>query len=454
MATATAPTHYLSEEDNKSLNHIPGDYSWPWFGKAVSIMNDLYNVTDQHYKKYGEISRIRMGGQNGLLVVGPENYQKILIDKDRNYSAKMGYDKTLGSLYPETILLSDFDDHKVLRRMFQSAFKNDAMKQYMVRINHIVKTHIESLDNKQEVLFFPFIKSCLMDVALNVFFGIEDLENDRADELTHAFFDANDGLLALVRKEIPGGKFHKGKKGIETIHNFLRDIIKERRGREGTDTMTYLCNELDEDGNYFSDDMIIKQAAFLLFAAHDTTTSAITHMVLYTAKDKHWQQQMYQQSSDFNCAEIEYAHLNQMENVDHVFHEALRLNPSVPMLSRRTINDCKLGDYHVPANTVIWIPPCYNHRMPEFWSKPDEFDPLRFAAPRNEHKSHSFAYVPFGGGAHKCIGMHFAAMVAKTFMHQFMLSYEYKTQEGYDPKMLFMPLPKPADDLPISIKKR
>jgi cytochrome P450 len=60
--------------------------------------------------------------------------------------------------------------------------------------------------------------------------------------------------------------------------------------------------------------------------------------------------------------------------------------------------------------------------------------------------------MPFGGGAHKCIGMHFAAMVAKCFMHQFLQNYEYATPKDYNPKMDFMPLPKPHDGIPLTLK--
>ncbi|WP_312878760.1 cytochrome P450, partial [Amycolatopsis echigonensis] len=43
--------------------------------------------------------------------------------------------------------------------------------------------------------------------------------------------------------------------------------------------------------------------------------------------------------------------------------------------------------------------------MPECWTDPDTFDPDRFAPHRRENHSHRFAWVPFGGGVHKCIGM-------------------------------------------------
>ncbi|CAA0124599.1 Putative cytochrome P450 136 [BD1-7 clade bacterium] len=445
---------YMNEEDNHDLKHIPGEYGLPFFGKAVPIMKDLHNVIDHHYKTYGEVSRIRMGGQDGLLIVGADNYREIYIDKTKNFSARMGYDKTLATMYPDTILLSDFDDHRPLRRMFQSAFKNDAMRTYVEMMNPVLEKNIKQFAGMDKFVFFPAVKKTLLDVASKVFLGIDDLDGDEASRLIKSFIDSTDGLLALVRKEIPGGKYKRGKDGIRYQRDFFRKLIEQRRGTEGTDTLTYLSNERDDEGNYFPVDEIIDQMVFLLFAAHDTTTSALCHMVYYTAKHPEWQQRLREETEGFNKPALNYDDLDGCVISELVFYESLRLHPSVPMMQRRTIRECELGGYRIPANTILFIAPTYNHRLPEFWTDPDKFDPERFAPHRAEQKNHSFCYMPFGGGAHKCIGMHFAIMVSKLFMHQFVSAYDYSTPDNYDPKMDYMPLPKPHDGIPLTLKKR
>jgi cytochrome P450 len=46
--------------------------------------------------------------------------------------------------------------------------------------------------------------------------------------------------------------------------------------------------------------------------------------------------------------------------------------------------------------------------MKEYWTDPERFDPLRFSDERAEHKKHPFAFAPFGGGMHSCLGQFFA----------------------------------------------
>jgi hypothetical protein len=57
--------------------------------------------------------------------------------------------------------------------------------------------------------------------------------------------------------------------------------------------------------------------------------------------------------------------------------------------------------------------------MPEIWPDPDRYDLLRFD-PEARHARHKFAYVPFGGGAHMCLGLNFASMQAKCFSWHFL----------------------------------
>ena len=81
---------------------------------------------------------------------------------------------------------------------------------------------------------------------------------------------------------------------------------------------------------------------------------------------------------------------------------------------RRTVRDTELLGYYIPKGTNVIAYPGMNHRLPEIWTDPEKFDPDRFAEPRYEHKRHRYAFAPFGGGAHKCIGMVFGQLEVKT----------------------------------------
>lgn len=452
MSNAAA-TDYKLAKDNTNLNHIPGSFGLPIIGHTIELVKDLYGTIDHQYKTYGPVSKFGLAGFKGVLLCGPDLYQQIYLDKDKNFSAEMGYANSLGNFYKGALLLRDHDEHRFQRRMMQTAFKNDAMKGYINTMAPMLKEAVESWDGQKDFLFFPAIKSALLDVAATIFVGL-DKDDDRAEKLNQAFTDVANGLMGIIKKELPGTKFAKGKKAERYLHDFFGALIQERRNNDGIDTFSYFAKEKNENGEYFSDEDIVAHMSFLLFAAHDTTTSALSHLLFHLGQSPEWQQKLREEAQSIGKEFLEYEDLDRMPLADAAVKEALRLHPSVMMMQRRTIRDCEIGGYHIPANTIIFIAPQYVHRMGEYWDEPNKFDPGRWLEPRNEHKRHSFSFVGFGGGAHKCIGMHFALMQTKNFLHQFLPRYDFTLPENFSSEMQTVPLPKPMDDLPLILKRR
>ena len=451
-AARVAAGDYRNQPDATDLDHIPGSDGLPYFGSSLQFFFNFRGMINDRYRKWGEVSRIRMLSQRGLLVLGADNYQAVYLDRDRNFSTEMGYESSLGMFYKGGLLLRDFDDHKFQRRIMQTAFKTPAMKQYVAGMNPIIAQNVKEAINTQPLEFHPFIKSTLLEVGARLFIGV-DSRSAESQHLNKAFTDIAEGLLGQVKKDWPGTRYRKGKLGERYLAEYFRKLIPQRRNHDGDDMLTYMCNEKDENGNYFDDKDLIAHAGFLLFAAHDTTTSVLNHLMMYSAMDKQLQQRIRDEVESFGKALPEYDDLDKMTFLDNCFHEVLRLHPSVPLMTRRTINECEIGGYRVPANTMLWLPPIFNHTDPKYWTNPETFDPDRFSPERAEHKRHSFCYHPFGGGAHKCIGLHFASMLTKVFMFQFVQAYDYETPAGFKPKLEWIPLPKPAS-LPLTLARR
>lgn len=443
-------TAYLQAPDNVRLDHIPGDYGWPVLGYTFDLVKDFYSAVSRQYERYGPVSKFGLAGFKGVLVLGPDLYQQIYLDSDRNFSARMGYERSLGKFYKGALLLQDFDEHRFQRRLMQNAFKTPAMKEYLETLSPMLDKATASWRGQQDFHFFPAIKQTLLDVAARIFIGLDALGDD-ARQLNRAFLDIADGLMGLVDWDIPGTKYYKGKRAQRQLEEFFLGLIPYRRNGSGGDTLTHFCQATTEDGSFFSEQDIIRHISFLLFAAHDTTTSALSHLLYRVGQDPEWQERLRAEALSLGEGPLTYEQLEQMVDTDNAVKETLRLHPSVMMMQRRTIRDCELGGLQIPANTVLFIAPQFTHRMTEWWDQPERFDPDRFAEPRNEHKRHPFSFVGFGGGAHKCIGMHFAMMQAKSFLYHFLRRYRFELPVGYAPKLQTVPLPKPMDDLPLKL---
>jgi cytochrome P450 len=180
-------------------------------------------------------------------------------------------------------------------------------------------------------------------------------------------------------------------------------------------------------------------------------TSSLTSFVAELAADPQWQQRLRDEVAGLGLAADEtlpFDKLDAMPLIEMAFKEAMRLRPPVPSIPRRATRDFSFGGYAIPAGALVAINPLFTHHMPAIWPDPDRFDPLRFTdeAQRGRHR---FAFVPFGGGAHMCIGLNFAYMQAKCFARHFLKNLSVSLAPGYQPQWQMWPIPKPKDGLRV-----
>ena len=145
-----------------------------------------------------------------------------------------------------------------------------------------------------------------------------------------------------------------------------------------------------------------------------------------------------------------FDNLEAMPLAEMAFKETLRMKPPLASLPRRAVRDFTFKGYAMPAGTMITINPLFTHFMPEIWPDPERFDPMRFTD-EAQRARHRFAYVPFSGGAHMCLGLHFAYMQAKCFARHFLQNLTVSLETGTAPDWQMLPIPKPRDGLRVVI---
>jgi cytochrome P450 len=218
-------------------------------------------------------------------------------------------------------------------------------------------------------------------------------------------------------------------------------------------SMVFMGHTEDEDGNRFSDQDIVNHMIFLMMAAHDTSTTTATNMAYQLAANPEWQERCREESDRLGDGPLDIESLEKLESLDLVMNEAIRLVTPVQWAMRRTVRDTELLGHYLPEGTNVTAFPGVNHLLPEIWTDPLRFDPERFTEPRNEHKRHRYAWTPFGGGAHKCIGMTFGQLEVKTIMHRLLRRYRLELPHaGYQAKWDHRTIPLPMDGMPIVLR--
>jgi len=454
MPNVASPAFSYTPPRRNSLTHIPGHEGWPLIGNTLKALADPKGSAERAAAIYGLVYRNHLFGETSLTLLGPEANELVLFDQAKQFSSTHGWGRLLDKLFPRGLMLLDFEEHRLHRRALSVAFKSGPMKSYLAALDRGIAARVVQWKAQPgPMLFYPAMKQLTLDLAATSFLGADI--GPEVDEITTAFVDMVAASVAVIRKPLPGTKMARGVRGRQRIVGYFSEQIPIRRARgEGEDLFSQLCHATHEDGALLTTQDIVDHMSFLMMAAHDTLTSSLSSFVAALAAHPQWQQRLRAEVDGLGIAADQptsFANLEAMPLTEMAFKETLRLKPPVPSIPRRAIRDLSFKGYAIPAGTMVGVNPLFTHHMPDIWPDPDTFDPLRFTE-EAQRRRHRFAWVPFGGGAHMCLGLHFAYMQAKCFARHFVQNLSVSFEPGYQPDWQIWPIPKPRDGLRVTLK--
>lgn len=435
------------------LSNIPGDNGMPFLGHMYWFIRDIRHWAERQYNKYGPVFKFKTPLVESVFLLGPEANRLLLQNESKIFSNYLSWGPTFTGIFDNAVLARDFNYHKKTRKLLQLAFKRPAIEDHMQLMNPALKDGISKWPNDRPINTLESVKKLLLDTGAKVFLGIDiGPEADRVNDAFNAMLGTTNDPFR--NEKIPFSPYAKARKGRRFLESYISRQIPARRHSNGKDLFTQLCNLKDEEGNGLSDDEIRDQIIFLLFAAHDTTTSALCGILHSLAANPAWQQELRQEMLDLEKEIMEFDDYDRMPKTHMTIQEGLRLYPPITLLPRYALEDFSIHGVNIKKGTFLFLLPTFTHRMPEYWSNPKQFDPYRFSPERAEDKKDFFQYVPFGGGAHKCLGLHFAQVQAKMFLFHLLKTHQVISAKGskkYNHNNIPMALPR--DGLPLTFKR-
>ena len=444
-------TNNFEASRNNSLTQIPKAPGLPIFGNTFQFLANPIKHGLDNYSKFGPIFRTNIFFNDSINIMGPDAAQLILQDKARNFSSQHGYEWLLKDLFSGGLLLRDFDEHLYHRRIMQVAFKKPALVTYLARMNPHIALNSHHWARQENFLFYPAVKELTLNLATTIFLGHELGES--LGRVNRCLMDIMAGSISIIRAPIPGLPYNKSLKKRAELAEIIRQLIPERRKNPSMDMLSQFCTAESETGGHFTDEEIINHTIFMWIAAHDTTSSGLSTVMAELADRPEWQHKIREECRSLNKPALDFDDLDKVEQLDHFIKECLRIHPPIPGALRRSVKETEFYNHCIPPDTLIVVGIGMTHFMEEYWSNPNKFDPDRFNSERAEHKSHAFAFAPFGGGAHRCIGMHFASMQLKAVLYQLILNYQWSLPPNYKVDFKMMPIPIPRDGLPVFMKR-
>jgi cytochrome P450 len=122
-----------------------------------------------------------------------------------------------------------------------------------------------------------------------------------------------------------------------------------------------------------------------------------------------------------------------MDLVRDVFREALRLYPPVGFFARECTVSTQMRDKQVEKGSSIVIAPWLIQRHRDYWDRPDDFDPYRYAKDKMKVPLRD-AFLPFGMGPRVCIGTAFAMQEGVLILATLLQKYKMALAPGFTPQ--------------------
>jgi cytochrome P450 len=414
------------------------------------------------HRRYGDVFRHQFGPLVFHLVAHPDHVKHVLLDNQKNYPRSWYYGR-IKAVVGEGLVTTEGAAWRRLRRMVQPSFHHQrvaALAGVMTDATDAMRRrwreHAETgqpLDLAAEFmeLTLRIVGRALLSVDLG----------GATDRLGPAFTTAMEygdhrinNLLALPLA-VPTPRNLRYRRAFRTIDAIVLDIIARRRaaGHDTGDLLSMLLATRDEaTGEGLSDRELRDQLFTFISAGHETTAVGLTWTFYLLSQHPEADRRLRAEVADVLDGRTPTADdLPRLEYTRRVIEESLRLYPPVFAVVRDALEDDEIGGYHIPARTMVSLSPYATHRHPEFWPDPETFDPDRFTPERSAARPR-FAWFPFLGGPHQCIGQEFAMMEATLVVAMLAQSFTLRLAPGVlvEPKpMLSL---RPRDGLPMIVK--
>uniref|UniRef100_A0A1A9WPJ3 Cytochrome P450 n=1 Tax=Glossina brevipalpis TaxID=37001 RepID=A0A1A9WPJ3_9MUSC len=251
-------------------------------------------------------------------------------------------------------------------------------------------------------------------------------------------FNADERAVVDKNGTFPVNKTIKEKK--EGLRDDLDDIDENDVGEKKRLALLDAMMEMEKNPDItWTDKDVMDEVNTIMFEGHDTTAAGSSFALCMLGIHQDVQQRVIEEQETIFGHDMRrdctFADTIQMNYLERVICETLRLFPPVPLIARKAEEDIKLasGPYIVPKGTAVLISQFVIHRRGDVYPDPDKFDPDRFLPERTAQR-HYYSFIPFSAGPRSCVGRKFAMLQLKVLLSTIIRKYKVfssRTQKDF-----------------------
>ncbi|XP_041656171.1 cytochrome P450 3A27-like [Cheilinus undulatus] len=433
---------------------VRGPKPLPFIGTFLEYRKGIHNFDTECFNKYGRIWGLYDGRQPLLAIMDTAMIKTILVKECYSVFTNRR-DIGLNGPLRDAVSIVEDDAWKRIRSILSPSFTSGRLKEmYKIMMHHsenLIKSLHKKVDADEVIEVKEVFGPYSMDVVTSTAFSVDiDSINHPSDPFVANikkmvnFSFMNPLLVLIVLFPFFGPIFEKMDVSffpasvLEFFYNFLKKIKSDRSKNEHKSRVDFMqlmvdaqASGNDKEGTdsekkELTDNEILAQAMIFIFAGYETSSSSLGFLAYNLATNPHIQKKLQEEIDETfpNKSRPTYEALMQMEYIDMVLNESMRLYPIGNRIERMSKASVEVNGLTIPKGTTIMIPVYTLQRDPALWDEPDTFKPERFSK-ENKDNIDPYAFLPFGAGPRNCIGMRFALVMMKLAMVEILQNFSF-----------------------------
>jgi cytochrome P450 len=333
-----------------------------------------------------------------------------------------------------SLLFMDGERHLRERRMMQPPFHGERMQAYGEVMRDITDAVIDGWPLGRPFPIHAEMQRITLEVILRTVFGVDQgprLTRLR-DLLTTGIPMGSKPWNILFPVDLgpwsPGGRL--ARIGREVDELLFAEIARRRADGAGErpDVLSMLVEARDEQGHPMTDQELRDEMFTLLVGGHETTATSLAWVFHRLLEHPDVLGRVREELDRVvGRGPLAPAQVAQLEYLDAVTKETLRLNPILPAVSRHVAVPMRIGGHDLPAGVIATACIYLAHRRPDLWPDAERFQPERFVGAR----PNPYVFFPFGGGVRRCLGAAFALYEMKVVLAETLRRISLRAAPGY-----------------------
>jgi cytochrome P450 len=378
--------------------------------QALEYTLRFTRYTARLHARYGPSYTLRLPGLPPNVVTSDRALIRNLLTGDP--LTRRHANDILGALLGEhSVLVLEPADHLARRRLLLPPFHGQRITRFRSLVRDLVERELASWPVGKPISVHARARELTLAVIQAAVIGSPDAGlTRRLGEILDRTASPGAALAlfapALQRPapwNVLGRRFQAIRQSLDDLMGSLvREVRSEPRRPEADDLLSQLARSTDEAGRRLDDRELIDELKTLLIAGHESTATAIAWAADLLAHDREAARRLRAAACDGDDGHISRA-----------AKEVLRIRTVAPVsVSRTLLEDAETGGHRLPRGTVVAVDAFTLHGDPELHPDPAAFRPERFA----DGGPPQYSYLPFGGGAHRCLGAALASLELESFL--------------------------------------